>query len=125
MSSLAEIALQHARARLAGGNVTARTRKQPTAGVAQPMPTKQPVSTEVVVTGPINHFMLLEGRKWAVDLVASLRATPVALVIERLAGATTGRPGSYAAGIQSVIKELRAPDTAACRDEENLTHQVE
>lgn len=57
--------------------------------------------------GPINRFMYLEARKWAIELVASLRGSPVEVVVERLAGATAGRPGSYVAGIQSVITELQ------------------
>lgn len=69
-------------------------------------PTRQSACAVVTVNGPINRFMFLEGRSWALDLVASLRASPVALVIERLAGAAVDRPGSYAAGIQSVIKDL-------------------
>ncbi|QQE82914.1 hypothetical protein [Pseudomonas putida] len=58
--------------------------------------------------GPINRFMYLEARNWAIDLVASLRGSPVEVVVERLNGATLGRPGSYVAGIQSVIGELQA-----------------
>ncbi|WLP07038.1 hypothetical protein [Pseudomonas putida] len=58
--------------------------------------------------GPINRFMYLEARNWAIDLVASLRGSPVEVVVERLNGATEGRPGSYVAGIQSVIGELQA-----------------
>ncbi|UDU80131.1 hypothetical protein [Pseudomonas sp. HN2-3] len=57
--------------------------------------------------GPINRFMYLEARKWAIELVASLRGSPVEVVVERLTGATAGRPGSYVAGIQSVITELQ------------------
>lgn len=60
------------------------------------------------LAGPINRFMYLEARKWAIDLAASLRGSPVEVVVERLAGATEGRPGSYVAGIQSVIGELQA-----------------
>lgn len=59
-------------------------------------------------TGPINRLMYLEARRWAVDLVASLRGSPIDVVVERLSGATAGRPGSYVAGIQSVIGELQA-----------------
>lgn len=58
--------------------------------------------------GPINRFMYLEARNWAIDLVSSLRGSPVEVVVERLNGATAGRPGSYVAGIQSVIGELQA-----------------
>lgn len=58
--------------------------------------------------GPINRFIYLEARKWAIELVASLRGSPVEVVVERLAGATAGR--SYVAGINSVITELEAAD---------------
>lgn len=64
-------------------------------------------------TGPINLLMYLEARRWAVDLVDSLRGSPVEIVVERLAGATSGRPGSYVAGIQSVINELQEADDEA------------
>ncbi|WP_199885146.1 hypothetical protein [Pseudomonas bohemica] len=103
MSSLAEQALEHARQRLAG-----QATKRPTSRVAKiNIPTPAPPrSLEVVVDGPINHFMFLEGRAWAIDMVKSLRASPLKVVIERLAGAAQNRPGSYAAGIDSVIKEL-------------------
>ncbi len=104
MSSLAEQALEHARHRLFG-----QAKKRPTSAVAKiSTPPTAPVvrSLDVVVDGPVNHFMFLEGRAWAVDMVKSLRATPVSIVIERLAGAAVNRPGSYAAGIQSVIKAL-------------------
>ncbi|CAI3796644.1 hypothetical protein GLGCALEP_01605 [Pseudomonas sp. MM221] len=57
--------------------------------------------------GPVNRVMYLEARNWAIDLVASLRGSPVDVVVKRLAGATEGRPGSYVAGIQSVIGELQ------------------
>lgn len=105
MGSLAEMALEHARQRISGKPAKTPTPKAPK--ISAPAPAAKPRSLEVVVTGPINHFMFLEGRNWAVDLVASLRASPVAVVIERLAGAALDRPGSYAAGIQSVIKELK------------------
>lgn len=103
MGSLAEMALQHARQRLVG----AGSPRKPARSVAVAAPTAKPRSMGLVVTGPINHFMFLEGRNWAIDMVASLRAAPAQVAIERLAGAATGRPASYAAGIQSVIKELQ------------------
>lgn len=74
--------------------------------------------------GPINRFMFLEARKWAIDLVASLRGSPVEVVVERLAGATACRPGSYVAGINSVITELEAADVTGRRDNQNLTRQA-
>jgi len=67
----------------------------------------------VPASGPINRLMYLEARRWAVDLVASLRGSPIEVVVERLAGATSGRPGSYVAGIQSVINELQEADDEA------------
>lgn len=105
MGSLAEMALQHARQRLAGNSEAHKPKSPPP--VATPAPATRPKSMDLVVTGPINHFMFLEGRSWAIDMVASLRAAPASVVIERLTGAAVGRPGSYAAGIQSVIKELQ------------------
>lgn len=67
----------------------------------------KPTAPTPTVAGPINRFMYLEARNWAIDLVSSLRGSPVDVVVERLAGATEGRPGSYVAGIQSVIGELQ------------------
>ncbi|MBF8728887.1 hypothetical protein [Pseudomonas guariconensis] len=101
MGILAEMALRRARGRLNSVQSRAAAKAPVKAEVG-------PTSSEVVVTGPINRFMYLEARKWAIDLVASLRGSPVEVVIERLAGATEGRPGSYVVGIQSVIGELQA-----------------
>lgn len=103
MSSLAEMALQHARQRLVGSGAPRRVAK----ATAARAPAAKPKSMDLVVTGPINHFMFLEGRNWAIDMVASLREAPAAVVIERLTGAAVGRPASYAAGIQSIVKELQ------------------
>lgn len=75
-------------------------------------------------TGPINRLMYLEARRWAADLVASLRGSPVEVVVERLDGATSGRPGSYVAGIQSVITELKSAGVTDPRDNQNLTRQA-
>ncbi|MEF0146523.1 hypothetical protein [Pseudomonas guariconensis] len=100
MGILAEMALRRARGRLNSVQSRAAAKAPVKAEVG-------PTSSEVVVTGPINRFMFLEGRSWAIDMVASLRASTVAVVVERLAGAAVDRPGSYAAGIESVIKELK------------------
>ncbi|MBA6145566.1 hypothetical protein H4B97_24365 [Pseudomonas juntendi] len=74
--------------------------------------------------GPINRVMYLEARQWAIDLVASLRGSPVEVVVQRLAGATEGRPGSYVAGVNSVIIELEMADATDPRENQNLTRQV-
>lgn len=105
MSTLAEMALQHARWRISGKPDKGPTSKAPK--VSKPPPGAKPRSLELVITGPINHFMFLEGRSSAVEMVASLRAASADVVIERLNSAASGRPGSYAAGIHSVIKELQ------------------
>lgn len=81
---------------------------------AAPKPDLEPT----VIAGPINRYMFLQGRNWAIEMVASLRAAPVELVVERLTGATAGRPGSYAAGIDSVIVELKNADATDQREEE-------
>ncbi|RYY67208.1 MAG: hypothetical protein EOO12_01895 [Chitinophagaceae bacterium] len=90
------------------------------AGNAAPRPALEPT----VIAGPINRYMFLQGRNWAIEIVASLRAAPVELVVERLTGATVGRPGSYAAGIDSVIVELKNADATDQREDENLTRQA-
>lgn len=123
MGSLAEMAPEHARRRISGQLAEAPTLKAPK--ISTPPLVAKPRSLEVVVTGPINHFMFLEGRNWAVEMVASLRPSPLAGVIERLAGAAVDRPGSYAAGIQSVIKELQETDVTDQCEGGNLTHQAE
>lgn len=121
MTSIAKKALQEARLRLSGKNKPSKTTTQVAAG---PVANQKPKNTEVVITGPINYFMLLEGRNWALEIVTSLQAAPLTVIIERLSGAATGRPGSYATGIQSVIKELLGADVTG-RDGDDLTHQVE
>lgn len=103
MGSLAEMALQHARQRLAGGGAPRKMAK----ATAAPAPAIKPKSAGLVITVPTNHFMFLEGRAWAIDMVASLRSADVEVVIKRLTGAAIGRPGSYAAGVNSVIEQLR------------------
>ncbi|WP_445673840.1 hypothetical protein ACUDA6_07235 [Pseudomonas ceruminis] len=86
--------------------------------------TPRALSEPIVVTGPINRYMFLQGRNWAIDMVASLRAAPIELVIERLIGAAAGRPGSYAAGIESVVDELKRADATGQAEDENLTSQA-
>lgn len=103
MRTLADMALCRARGRI--NSVQSRASAKAPAKIASASAIS--ISSEVVVNGPINRFMFLEGRRWAVDLVAALRASPAAVVIERLARAAAASPGSYTAGIQSVIKELQ------------------
>ena len=104
MRTLADMALCRARGRI--HSVQSRASAKAAAKITSASVTS--TSAEVVVDGPINRFMFLEGRNWAIDLVGSLSGSPVEVVVERLAGATADRPGSYVAGIQSVISELQA-----------------
>lgn len=119
MNKIAQEALQRARLRMAG---RPKTRHTPP-GTKISAPVSEARSTGVVITGPINHFMFLEGRAWATDLVVSLRASPPSVVIERLAGAAQGRPGSYVAGIQSVIDAIKDGDSTVSMYTPNLTRQ--
>lgn len=120
MRSLADMALCRARGRI--NSVQSRASAKAPAKTSSPLAIT--TAAEVVVSGSINRFMFLEGRNWAIDLVASLRGSPVGVVIERLTGAAVDRPGSYAAGIKSVITELQEADMTDRRDSQNLTHQV-
>lgn len=119
MNILASMALRRARGRLN----SVQSRAAATSTTPAPA-TAAPPCKDVVISGPINRYMFLQGREWAIDMVASLRAATADLVIERLTGATAGRPGSYAAGIESVIVELKNADATDQRDDENLTRQV-
>lgn len=65
-----------------------------------------------VAVGPINHFMRLQAREDAVDMVASLKAkiadtNGVAQVIEVLKRAATDRPGSVVRGFLDIIELLQ------------------
>jgi hypothetical protein len=119
MNILASMALRRARGRLK--SVQSRA-----AGASKsPCPATMTLACKTeVITGPINRYMFLQGREWAIEIVASLRAAPVDLVIERLTGAAAGRPGSYAAGIESVVDELKSADATGEAEEENLTRQA-
>ncbi|PNA93095.1 MULTISPECIES: hypothetical protein [unclassified Pseudomonas] len=101
---LESMGLKRGRGR-ANSAVSRSAAKVSTAHVVEP--TRKLSSAALTPAGPINRFMYLEARTWAIDLVASLRGSPVDVVVERLSGATEGRPGSYVAGIQSVIGELQ------------------
>lgn len=120
MRTLADMALCRARGRI--NSVQSRASAKPPAKAISASTTS--TNSEVVVNGPINHFMFLEGRNWAIDLVGSLRGSPAEAVIERLTGAAVDRPGSYVAGIKSVITELQATVVTDPRDEQNLTRQA-
>ncbi|MCQ9423348.1 hypothetical protein NRB16_07405 [Pseudomonas sp. LJDD11] len=115
MNRLAETALNRARQRQAGKPRKAPKSKPAKIGTASNhvertgvvSPTKSVISTGFVAPGPVDRYLFLQGRDWAVDLVRAMRTDPAASVIERLAGATVGKPASYEAGVQSVIRALQ------------------
>ncbi|MBX8516062.1 hypothetical protein K5D69_15310 [Pseudomonas cichorii] len=81
-----------------------------TAGPAKILHTPAPTparSTTHVTTGAVDRYTFLLGRTWAFDLATSLSAMAVATVIERLTGATVGKPANYVAGVRSVIVALQ------------------
>lgn len=106
MGILAEMALRRARGRL--NSIQSRAASK---APAQIIPTSDASAvSEVVVTGPINRYMFLQGRSWAIELADSLRESPIEVVVRRLAAASAGKPGSHAAGILSVVTEIRDGD---------------
>ena len=67
---------------------------------------------EIVVTGPINRVMYLEGQRFAVDVVKSLGSSisnplVIASTIRNLTATATVSPSSYASGIKLVTDLLR------------------
>lgn len=121
MSIIAEMALRRARGRL--NSVQSRaSAKAPASTPVPPRPNLDQV--EVSASGPINRLMFVEGRAWAIELVRSLRESPAAVVIDRLARAAAGRPGSYVAGIQSVITELKEADLTGQHEDGSLNSQA-
>ena len=67
---------------------------------------------EIVVTGPINRVMQLEGQGFALDVVRSLGSSisnplVIASTIRNLATTATTSPSSYASGIKQVTDPLR------------------
>jgi hypothetical protein len=64
-------------------------------------------SLEVIVDGPINHFMFLEGRRHAIDLASSLSALSATELIASLCRSGAGRPASYAQGIKSIVDAIK------------------
>ncbi|WP_256239179.1 hypothetical protein [Pseudomonas sp. NBRC 111125] len=119
MNIIATMALRRALGRRNSVQSRAAGRVAP-AETESPRPAMEPL----VITGPINRYMFLQGRDWAIDMVGSLRAAPIDLVIERLIGAATGRPGSYAAGIESVVAVLESAAVTDQRENQNRASQV-
>ena len=88
-----------------------RAREIPAETLIVPVASSPPVP-ELVITGPINRVMELEGRSYAVDVVRSLGSSirnplVVASTIRNLTMTATGQPSSHASGIKQVIDLLK------------------
>lgn len=100
MNSLAQKAL----ARAMGSPLPAPTGK-PKASAAEPAP-------DLVITGPINRVMELEGKRYAVDFVqhlgAAIRREPIRTkAIADLTRYAQQQPDSVASGVKIVIDVLK------------------
>ena len=112
LSKLAEQTLAKVRTQMSSAQAPAPTRapRRPTAPVEKinMLPNARGLqSLEVIVDGPINHFMYLEGRRHAIDLASSLSAIPAAEIIASLCRSGAGRPASYAQGIKSIVDAIK------------------
>ncbi len=100
MNSLAQQALDRAR------QAPARASKLlPPILAAEPLP-------DLVITGPINRVMELEGKRWATDFVqalgSSVQREPVRTkAIADLTRYAVAQPSSVASGIKLVINVLK------------------
>ena len=71
-----------------------------------------PPPPDLVITGPINRVMELEGRRYAEEVVKSLGSSirnplVVAGTIRNLTLNATAQPSSYASGIKQIIDLLK------------------
>ncbi|WP_286978239.1 hypothetical protein [Pseudomonas sp.] len=70
-----------------------------------------PPLPELVITGPINKFMYLEGKRYALDEVRAISTNPNAQQARALVRALTltaaAKPASYAKGMKEVIDMLK------------------
>lgn len=98
MNPLAQRALDHAR-------------ETPAPALIVPIQASPPPA-ELVITGPINRVMALEGKNYALDVVRSLGASihnplVVTNTIRNLTLTASGQPSSHASGIKQVIDVLK------------------
>ena len=71
-----------------------------------------PPPPDLVITGPINRVMELEGRRYAEEVVKSLGSSirnprVVTATIRNLTLNAAAKPSSYASGIKQIIDALR------------------
>ena len=112
LSNLAEQTLAKARTQMSSARAPAPTRAlhqptEPVENINTRPDAKGLQSLDVIVDGPVNHFMYLEGRRHAIDLASSLSALPAAEIIASLCRSGAGRPASYAQGIKSIVDAIK------------------
>lgn len=83
----------------------------PTAKLFPPITANEPLP-ELVITGPINRVMELEGKRWATDFVLALgssvqREPTRTKAIADLTRYAVAQPSSVASGIKQVIDVLK------------------
>jgi len=98
MNQIAQRALDRARESVTPSNIIP-------VQAAPPLP-------ELILTGPINRVMELEGRRYALDVVRSLGSSirnplVVVITIHNLTLTAAGQPSSYASGIKQVLDVLK------------------
>jgi len=89
----------------------ARQAAAPAPKLLPPILANEPLP-ELVITGPINRFMELEGKRYAVDFVqglgSSVRREPVRTkAIADLTRYAAAQPSSVASGVKMVIDLLK------------------
>ncbi|WP_258571604.1 hypothetical protein [Pseudomonas protegens] len=89
-----------------------RAREKPAPALLPPILANPPLP-EIIITGPINRVMELEGKRYAVDVVQSAgadirRPQVVEKIIRNLTTYAVQQPPSVAKGIKTVIDLLRA-----------------
>lgn len=87
------------------------THETPASKLLPPIQSSEPLP-DLVITGPINRFMELEAKRWALDFVqdlgASIRREPVRTkAIADLTKYAVAQPSSVASGVKIVIDLLK------------------
>jgi len=88
-----------------------RAREKPASALLPPILANPPLP-EIVITGPINRVMELEGKRYAVDVVQSAgadirRPQVVEKIIRNLTTYAAQQPSSVASGVKIVIDLLK------------------
>ena len=88
-----------------------RARETPASKLLPPIQSCEPLP-DLVITGPINRVMELEGKRFALEVVQALGSSisnpsVVKQVIDNLTRTAVAQPSSYASGIKLVIDLLK------------------